>query len=121
DFRAIVDALEADAASVSTDLLHLNHLHVVESNGDSFSISPPLQIAVERDKRFRLAKEKQVPAMKRLAKSLSIRLDEGTAPITLLDAAVLASLESGDTPSEIAAALMLPSHHVWLAKRHYDQ
>ncbi len=59
--------------------------------------------------------------MKRLATTLSIRLDEGTAPITLLDAAVLASLESGDTPSEIAAALMLPSHHVWLAKRHYDQ
>jgi tetratricopeptide (TPR) repeat protein len=121
DFQAIVDALEADAASVSGDLWHLTHLHVVESNGDTFSISPPLQIAVERDKRFRLAKEKQGPAMKRLATTLSIRLDEGTAPITLLDAAVLASLESGDTPSEIAAALMLPSHHVWLAKRHYDQ
>ena len=59
--------------------------------------------------------------MKRLAKSLSIRLEEGTAPITLLDSAVLASLESGDVPSEVAAALMLPSHQVWLAKRHYDQ
>lgn len=68
DFRAIVDALEADAATVSADLQHLGHLHVVESNSDSFSISPPLQIAVERDKRLRLAKEKQAPAMKRLAK-----------------------------------------------------
>lgn len=121
DFRAIVDALEADPATVSDDLLHLSHLHVVESNGDSFTISPPLQIAVERDKRLRLTKEKQATAMKRIAKSLSIRLDEGTAPITLLDSAVLASLESGDALSEIAAALLLPSHQVWLAKRHYDQ
>ncbi|WP_137043881.1 toll/interleukin-1 receptor domain-containing protein [Pseudolabrys sp. FHR47] len=121
DFSAIVDALHADPQAVSSNLSHLSHLHIVEANGDSFSLSPPLQIAIERDKRLRLPKELQALVMKRLAESLSIRLDEGTAPISLVDSAVLATLESGGAPSEIAAALMLPSHQVWLAKRHYDQ
>ncbi len=83
-------------------------------------ISPPLQIAVERDKRLRLPQSQQKTAIKNLARSLSIRLEEGTAPISLVDAAVLSSLDSGDTMSELAAAFLLPSHNVWLAKKHYD-
>ena len=47
DFRAIVDALGANPEEVSSSLQHLMHLHVIEASGDNFSISPPLQIAVE--------------------------------------------------------------------------
>jgi tetratricopeptide (TPR) repeat protein len=59
--------------------------------------------------------------MKSLALSLALRLEEGTAPITLIDAAVLSSIDSGETQSNFTAAFLLPSHHVWIAKRHYDQ
>jgi tetratricopeptide (TPR) repeat protein len=121
DFAAIVDALELEAATASEDLLRLTHLHIIESSGDAFSIAPALQVAVERDRRFRLNKDAQQSAMKKLAKSLAIRLEEGTAPIILIDAAVLSSLDSGDVSSSFAAAFLLPSHHVWIAKRQYDQ
>jgi tetratricopeptide (TPR) repeat protein len=120
DFVAIVEALSLDAATASENLLRLSELHIVESSGDTFSISPALQIAVERDRRFRLKKETQQTAMRLVAKSLAIRLEEGTASIVLVDAAVLSSLDSGET-SDFAAAFLLPSHHVWIAKRQYDQ
>jgi Flp pilus assembly protein TadD len=121
DFEAIVKTLELDPAKVSEDLLRLSDLHIVESTGDAFSISPALQVAIERDRRFRLSKDVQQAAMKTLARSLAIRLEEGTAPISLLDAAVLSSIESGETQSNFAAAFLLPSHHVSIAKRQYDQ
>ena len=121
DFSSIVESLGLDAAAASEDLLRLGHLHVVKSSGNSFSVSPALQVAVERDRRFRLDKDEQQAAMKCLSKSLSIRLEEGTAPVILIDAAILSSLESGEAPSSFTAAFLLPSHHVWISKRHYDQ
>ncbi len=121
DFAAIVEALELNAAKVSDDLRRLSDLHIIESSGDSFSVSPALQVAVERDRRFRLSKEVQQAAMKSLAKSLVIRLEEGTAAITLIDAAILSSIDSGETQSDFTAAFLLPSHYVWIAKRQYDQ
>ncbi len=54
-----------------------------------------------------------------LADSLALRLDEGTAPIALVDSAVLSGIESGK--ETYAAVFLLPSHYVWLAKRRYDQ
>lgn len=63
----------------------------------------------------------QADATSSVARSLSIRLEEGTAPVTLVDSAVLATVESGGVLSELAAAFLLPSHFVWLAKLRYDQ
>ena len=121
DFDSIARALTINANDVSDDLLRLTNLHVIESSADTFTVSPPLQIAVERDSRLRLQPAEQTAAIKSLAQSLSLRLEEGTAPITLVDAAVLSSLESGDSLTNLAAAFLLPSHHVWLAKRCYDR
>ncbi len=75
DFTAIVAALGLDAAETSENLRRLGDLHIVESSGDAFSISPALQVAVERDRRFRLDRDVQQAAMKSLAKSLAIRLE----------------------------------------------
>ena len=63
----------------------------------------------------------RVEALKSVARTLSIRLDEGSARLDLVDTAVLSSIESGSTVGTIAAALLLPSHYVWLAQRNYDQ
>lgn len=121
DFSAIVEGLNLDASVASEDLLRLSNLHVVESSAGVFTVSPPLRIAVERDKRIRLSQEQEKAAVTTLARSLSVRLEEGTAPIALIDAAVLSSLDSGEIATEFATAFLLPSHHVWLSKRHYDQ
>jgi tetratricopeptide (TPR) repeat protein len=63
----------------------------------------------------------QTEAINSVSRSLNLRLEEGTAPISLVDSAVLANLESGSALTQFAAAFLLPSHYVWLAKLHYDQ
>lgn len=121
DFDSFVSALKIDAAVASEALLQLTNLHIVESLADRFIVSPVLRVAVERDKRIRLPQNLERSAVQSLAESLSIRLEEGTASVALIDAAVLSALESGAITSVFAAAFLLPSHHVWLTKKHYDQ
>lgn len=121
DFTAIVEALKFGEDEVSESLSNLTNRHIVEANRDIFSVAPALQIAVERDRRFRLDASTQQRAVKSLATSLSFRLGEGTAPIVLTDAAVLSLLDSEKVAEGFAGALLLPSHFLWIAKRHYDQ
>jgi tetratricopeptide (TPR) repeat protein len=121
DFQAMVDALPLDAAVASEALLKLSNLHVVEHAGDLFTISPPLRIAVERDKRIDMPASVRTRALKVLARTLAIRLDEGSARLDLVDSAVLSSIESGLPAGTLAAGLLLPSHYVWLAQKNYDQ
>jgi tetratricopeptide (TPR) repeat protein len=121
DFDTLVAAIAANAAELSDDLLRLTGLHVLESTADRFTVSPPLRVAVERDKRVRLPDDKQREALRIISESLSVRLEEGTASVALVNSAVLASLETGGAMTAIAAALLLPSHYVWLAKAQYDR
>ncbi len=121
DFDSVVLSLKLDAKQASEDLLRLTNLHLVESSGGIFTVSPALRVAIERDRRIKLPEHVEREAMKILASSLTIRLEEGTASIALVDSAILASLESGDTKNEFVSAFLLPSHAVWLARRHYDQ
>ncbi|MEX2167037.1 MAG: toll/interleukin-1 receptor domain-containing protein [Methyloceanibacter sp.] len=119
DFQAMAAALDLKADDAADGLLRLAQLHIVEHSGDEFSISPPLRIAVERDPRVKLPETKRKSALAKLADSLSLRLDEGTAPVALVDSAVLSAIESGK--ETFATVFLLPSHYVWLAKRQYDQ
>jgi tetratricopeptide (TPR) repeat protein len=119
DFQAIVNALGIDGHQLAESLLSLTEFHIVENSGDECSISPPLRIAVERDRRFTLSEDKRRKALSTLADSLALRLDEGTAPIALVDSAVLSAIETGK--NTYASVFLLPSHYVWLAKRKYDR
>jgi hypothetical protein len=121
DFQAMVDALPLDAAVASDALLKLSNLHIVEHAGNLFTVSPPLRIAVERDKRIGMSASVRGEALKVLARTLEIRLDEGSAPLDLVDTAVLSSIESGLAVGTLVGALLLPSHYVWLAQKNYDQ
>jgi hypothetical protein len=120
DFDAVVDALQLNAELASNAVIRLSSLHVVEHNGTLFSISPPLRPAVDRDARFALDASLQQNALKSLCDKLSIRIDEGSAEIRLVEAAVVATIQSG-SPDAWMAAFLLPSHYVWLAKQSYDQ
>lgn len=119
DFEAIVGALNLASGDVADALQRLSQLHVVEHSGDEFSISPPMRNAVDRDSRIKLPEKIRKEALSKLADSLALRLDEGTAPIALIDSAVLSSIAAGKETH--AAVFLLPSHYVWLAKRHYDK
>ncbi|SNB83255.1 MULTISPECIES: toll/interleukin-1 receptor domain-containing protein [unclassified Agrobacterium] len=121
DFSAIVSALSVDAETTSDALSKLSHLHVVDGTADRFQISPALRVAVERDRRIKLPKAVEQNAMRNIANSLSVRLEEGTASISLVNTAIIASLDSSENLSGFAAAFLLPSHYVWMAKRYYDQ
>jgi len=120
DFQAVVDSLPINPEDASDALLRLSNLHVVEHSGSTFSVSPPLRVAVERDKRIEIPSAVRVKALKVLSETLAVRIDEGGAEIGLVDTAVLASIESG-THNVLVSAFLLPSHHIWLAKRNYDQ
>ena len=121
DFAAIADALDERDVTIAEAIFRLVNLHVIESTTDSFIVSPPLRIAVERDRRIRLTVDVAQRAIGQLVESLSVRLDDGTAPVRLINSTVLASLQSGRAMPEIASAFLLPSHSVWMAKRCYDE
>jgi len=121
DFVAIVEALDLDGEEASEALTKLLNLHVVESANQCFVVAPALRVAVERDSRIRLPQNVEKSAIKILANSLALRLEEGTAPVSLVDSTVLASLQSGDTIPEIAGGFLLPSHYIWMARRSYDE
>src|ERR1700733_1375104 len=80
-WTAFQKALEVDSNDASTDLARLTGLHVVEADFGNFSVSPPLQIAVERDGRLVISSSKRTKAIQRLARSLTMRIEDGTPSI----------------------------------------
>lgn len=67
DFQALADALGEKVTETADALLRLALLHIIEHSGDEFSISPPLRMAVERDKRVSLPDAKRKQALAKLA------------------------------------------------------
>lgn len=120
DFGSLAESVMVNQADVSLGLQRLIDLHILRYDEDRFSISPPLRIAVERDPRIKLEETERGEAIRRLARALTVGFDDGTAPVALADTAVLSTLESGTQLGALSAALLLPSHRVWLARRHYD-
>ena len=121
DFSSIAAALPNEANELSASLSRLLDLHVLETVVDLFSVSPAMRVAVEKDRRFVLPEALQESALKSVSNSLSVRLEDGTAPVALIDAAVIASIQSKSSFTTIASSFILPSHYVWLANRSYDQ
>lgn len=120
DFASLTSVLDEERSKIGEAIQRMLDLHVVEIDDENISISPALRIASERDPRTELKGEERAKIMKSLAESLSLRLQEGDAPVALLDSAIMASLESGQPVGKLMEAFILPSHRVWLAKRHYD-
>ena len=54
DFSTLTNVCECDTSSVAKSLVRLIDLHIIEGSGDTYNLSPPLKIAVERDGRFKL-------------------------------------------------------------------
>jgi len=121
DFPAITAALPLAAEEASESLVGLLSKHIVEQLDGVFSLSPPLRVAVERDKRIVIPFDQRRHAVDVLAQTLAIRIEEGSAPLALVDSAILTSVQANVGDSVVTAGLLLPSHYVWLSKRNYDQ
>ncbi|MUH02534.1 TIR domain-containing protein [Bombella sp. ESL0387] len=121
DFSSLSDALsERDSSEISGSIQKMLDLNIVRVEDERISISPVLRIASERDPRTELKGKERTQIMCSLAQSLVLRIQDGEAPIVLLDSAILTILESGKPTTEAIKFFILPSHRVWLAKRHYD-
>jgi len=120
DFQSLCDVVDSASHDISSSIQKMIDLHVVRTEEDRISVSPALRVATDRDPRVELADDERSKIMLALAETLSSRLGEENGPVALIDATILASLESGSPTPKLMEAFILPSHRVWLAKKHYD-
>ncbi len=121
DFHTLCEVVDYPSNDVSLSIQKMIELHVVRVEEDRISISPALRVATERDARIELKNSERSKVMISLAHSLSVRLQDEDGPITLIDAAIMATLEGEAPVSKLMEPFILPSHRVWLAKTHYDK
>ena len=93
DFESLSIACDISPENLEFSLDHLAALHIVDAFENRFQVAPALRTAVERDVRSQLSKDRLQKATKAISESLNIRIEEGSAPFQLIDAAVLASIE----------------------------
>ncbi|MGV8839259.1 MAG: TIR domain-containing protein [Bauldia sp.] len=124
DFRGLdfpTLAKLVSAKDIGPSMSRLLDYHIVEASNGTYSVSPPLRAAVGRDGRFVLKSSDQKEVLNGISEVLKT-LDEGSrVPVSLLDAAVLASLQDKQAIPDLFSAFLLPSHLVWLARRRYDE
>lgn len=121
DFSSLSDVLsERGSSEISESVQKMLDLNIVRVEDERISISLALRIASERDPRTELQGQERTRIMRALSKSLALRIEDGEAPVTLLESAILVTLENDEPTSKLMEAFILPSHRVWLAKRHYD-
>lgn len=121
DFSTLTKVLASSSKDVSDALYQLIDLHIVEINNELFSISPALKNVVDRDSRLRISGTEETQIIGNIANSLELSLEKGTAPISLVEANILSNLKSGNMIGDFAAAFLLPSHEVLMAKYYYDR
>lgn len=121
DMEALLASTGKTAEGLAEALQRLGLLHVIDGAHGAFSVAPALRIAVQRDPRARLAEGDISRAMQAIAESLSVRIEEGTASVSMVNSVVLSSIEGGSPLGELATAFLLPSHYVSAAKARYDQ
>jgi len=126
DFRTLDYAtasllLDDDATALSAALIRLMDFHIIEASGDSYSISPPLRSAIERDSRFDLSTTNRKKILRTVSDTLRTGTDSDEISVSMIDAGILATLQEGDELPPFFASLLLPSHQIWLARHFYDQ
>lgn len=118
DFETLVEIVgdASDAAAAATKLIDY---HIIEAAGNSYALSPPVRAAVERDSRFNSSNDQRQEMLRAVAQTLQASTDDPVS-VSMVNAAILAELQSGGELSEFFSAFLLPSHYVWLARRQYD-
>jgi len=71
-FDVISDLAGADDQTAASAVVRLMDLHIVELNGDLYSLSRPLRVAIERDRRFKVSKTEYKEVLLVVTKSLRV-------------------------------------------------
>lgn len=120
DFDTLAQATGGILSEIGAAMMRLMDLHIVEAKSNVYLIAPPLRIAVERDARFRGATEKLRSIVRKVSALLNVSDENSEISLSLINAGILAQLQEDEKVTELFSAFLLPSHSVWLARRHYD-
>lgn len=120
DFDTLAQATGGNVQELGAALMRLMDLHIVEAKSDAYLIAPPLRMAVERDTRFRGASQKLAKIVREVAALLKTNNEDSEISLSLINAGILAQLQQDENVTELFTSFLLPSHLVWLARRHYD-
>ena len=84
-------AIGGETSIVANALTRLIDLHVVEGNGDLYSLSRPLKVAIEKDDRFRVSRAEAKGFFAAIAKSLKVSdPDKVLVSVSLVEANIVA-------------------------------
>jgi tetratricopeptide (TPR) repeat protein len=120
DFDTLAQTTDGSLPEIGAAMMRLMDLHIVEAKSDAYLIAPPLRIAVERDARFRGTDEKLGSIVRKVGALLNVNNEDSEISLSLINAGILAQLQENEKVTELFTAFLLPSHSVWLARRHYD-
>lgn len=120
DFGTLSSVVE-DQAGLAEGLAKLIEHHVIEAGRDMYSISPPLRAAAERDHRLMITAAAQKKILQTISQTLSLQGEGGDISIPLVEAGILAQLQSEKDLPALFSVFLLPSHLVWLARKRYDE
>lgn len=120
DFDTLAQATGGNLQEIGAALMRLMDLHIIEAKSDAYLIAPPLRIAVERDTRFRGATQELRSIVRKVGALLNVNGEDSEISLSLINAGILAQLQEDEKVTELFSAFLLPSHSVWLARRHYD-
>jgi tetratricopeptide (TPR) repeat protein len=120
DFDTLAQAAGGGLQDIGTAMMRLMDLHIVEAKSDAYLVAPPLRMAVERDTRFRGTGEELRNIVRKVASLLNVYDEDSEISLPLINAGILAQLQEDEKVPELFSAFLLPSHSVWLARRHYD-
>ena len=118
-FEFIRDNIQVNLTELAEALGKLEEFCCIERRGTLYTVLPPVQEAASRDKRFKRGDRWRSQIALKILESISkYRSDESVA-IAVLETAAKATIMSGKY-SGIAAAFILPSHFLTLARDAYD-
>ncbi|MGB9366274.1 MAG: TIR domain-containing protein [Xanthobacteraceae bacterium] len=120
DFDTISLVVGENIDNVGRALARLIEMHIIETKADTYLVSPPIRVAVERDSRFSLPHSDYRKILEAVSSALKVHDESSTISLSLVNAGILAQLQQDGEVSELFSAFLLPSHHVWLARRRYD-
>ncbi len=101
-------------------LRNLIDMNIVESYSDHFIISRPLRHAIDSDPQFQSDSATQRNLAHTLARIFLDYKNEDKIPISIIDAGIVATIQSKDCDTTWISELILPSHYIWLARHAYN-
>lgn len=121
DFDTLAEAVGLEISALSNSIIRLMDYHIVESSSDTYFVAPPVRDAVDRDPRFTVTAARHREMLSAVSSRLITSADDSTAPISMVEAGILAALQEERELPPLFSAFLLPSHLVWLARRKYDK